>query len=112
MRRQQKFNNKLQLPNGKKYHFFICHHQGSGGNQARILYDQLQARGIKVWYDNEQPATERNLDGMRRGVQNSMTLLIFLSGRFETHGQPDKNGECELYLSPPFFLLCVQYLTK
>eukprot|EP01047_Picozoa_sp_COSAG01_P009926 COSAG01_NODE_415_length_17322_cov_14.785926_3_plen_857_part_00 len=92
---QESFNIKLRLPKGKKYHFFICHHQSSGGNQARILYDQLTSLGCKVWYDNEQQATERNLDGMRRGVQSSRTLLIFLSGRFETNGEPDKNGDYE-----------------
>ena len=26
------------LAPGKKWHFFICHHQGSGGDQARILW--------------------------------------------------------------------------
>ena len=75
--------------------FFICHHQSSGGNQARILYDQLCSLGCKVWYDNEQPATERNVDGMRRGVKRSQTLLIFLSGRKETDGEADKNGNYE-----------------
>lgn len=93
--RKKIFNRRLQLPDGKQYHFFICHHQGSGGNQARNLYDQLTARGCSVWYDNAVQATERNLDGMQRGVRSSATLLLFLSGREETNGQPDINGQYE-----------------
>ena len=46
-------------------------------------------------YDNEQPATERNVDGMKRGVRHSLSLLIFLSGRRETDGEADKAGEYE-----------------
>lgn len=92
---RRRFNRRLQLPDGKQYHYFICHHQGSGGNQAKILYDQLTGLGCSVWYDNEMPATERNLDGMQRGVRASVTLLLFLSGREETNGQPDKNGKYE-----------------
>ena len=57
------------------------HHQSSGGNQARILYEQLTSLGCKVWYDNAVAPGERNLDGMRRGVRESVTFLIFLSGR-------------------------------
>eukprot|EP01047_Picozoa_sp_COSAG01_P024822 COSAG01_NODE_1548_length_9950_cov_29.480865_3_plen_820_part_00 len=95
VRQQKNFNRKLQLPMKKKYHFFICHHQGSGGNQARILCDQLKGLGCKVWYDLDQPLHERNLDGMKRGVRHSVTLLIFLSGRKERDGQPDVNGQYE-----------------
>ena len=46
-------------------------------------------------YDNAMPATERNLDGMKRGVRASDSLLIFLSGRKERNGLPDVNGEYE-----------------
>ena len=49
--RAKKFSRKLALPPGKEFHLFLCHHQGSGGNQARILYDLLTAHGCKVWYD-------------------------------------------------------------
>ncbi len=92
---KRQFNKRLHLPDGKQYHYFICHHQGSGGNQAKILYDQLTGLGCSVWYDNEMPATERNLDGMQRGVRASATLLLFLSGREESNGMPDKNGKYE-----------------
>eukprot|EP01047_Picozoa_sp_COSAG01_P036979 COSAG01_NODE_2911_length_6875_cov_93.023318_3_plen_601_part_00 len=95
IQQQKGLNNQLKLPKGKKYHFFICHHQSSGGNQARNLYDQLTGLGCKVWYDNAQPAEERVLAGMKRGVKSSMTLLIFLSGRKETEGEPDRNGQYE-----------------
>eukprot|EP01043_Picozoa_sp_COSAG02_P042408 COSAG02_NODE_3604_length_6492_cov_3.323166_8_plen_617_part_00 len=81
---QDTFNQKLKLPAGKRFHFFLCHHQGSGGAQCAHLYHQLTSRGCKVWYDNEQPSEERVEAGMQRGVKNSMTLLIFLSGRRES----------------------------
>ena len=85
----------VPLPPGKKHHFFVCHHQGSGGDQCSVLCHKLQARGFKVWYDNDQTAEQRNLQGMRRGVQESECLLLFLSGRKETAGQPDLNGQYE-----------------
>ena len=118
------------LPAGKKYHFFICHHQvrvlfpkripsslqgppfaasmsrcdfdsgapclqGSGGDQANLLFVNLKDLGFKVWYDNGQNADHRNLQGMKQGVRESVCLLIFLSGRKETNGQADLGGEYE-----------------
>ena len=81
IRMMKRFNRLLELPPDKNFHFFICHHQSSGGNQARILFDQLAGLGCSVWYDNAVAPGQRNLDGMRRGVRESVTLLIFLSGR-------------------------------
>ena len=81
IRKMKRFNRLLELPPDKNFHFFICHHQSSGGNQARILFDQLTGLGCSVWYDNAVAPGQRNLDGMRRGVRESVTLLIFLSGR-------------------------------
>ena len=85
----------VPLRRGKKYHFFICHHQGSGGDQANMLCQDLKSWGFKVWYDNDQPADQRNLKGMRKGVEDSECLLIFLSGRKETDGQADPAGDYE-----------------
>lgn len=93
IRKMNAVNRLLELPAGKSYHFFICHHQASGGNQARILCDQLTDLGCSVWYDNAVSARERNVDGMRRGVSESVTLLIFLSGRKEKDGRADSNGK-------------------
>jgi hypothetical protein len=85
----------LQLPPNKRYHFFLSHHQNSGGDQCHIIYKELTRRGYLVWYDNGQKATARNLNGMRQGVADSVCLLLFLSGRRETDGQPDKDGQYE-----------------
>ena len=35
------------LPPGKRYHFFICHHQGSGGDQAHLLCMLLENKGYR-----------------------------------------------------------------
>eukprot|EP01043_Picozoa_sp_COSAG02_P031301 COSAG02_NODE_2036_length_10039_cov_174.290040_1_plen_1339_part_00 len=83
------------LPPAKKFHFFICHHQGSGGDQSNNLYIRLEQLGYKVWYDNGQNALHRNLEGMRYGVRMSVCLLIFLSGRKETKTIADRAGEYE-----------------
>jgi hypothetical protein len=69
------------LPTEKFFHFFICYHQASGGDQANILYILLENRGYKVWYDNGQCANHRNLSGMKRGVAESAVLLLFWSGQ-------------------------------
>ena len=79
----------------KIYHFFICHHQGSGGDQAHLLCEALKARGYAVWYDNCVQTDERNLEGMQRGVRSSACLLLFLSGRKERAGVPDSSGVYE-----------------
>ncbi len=89
-------------PPGKKHHFFICHHQGSGGDQAMNLAKDLKGLGFKVWYDNGVDANERNLQGMQKGVRESMALLIFLSGRKESKGQPDPEGLYEGPFTRPY----------
>ena len=75
------------LPPNKIYHFFVCHHQGSGGEQAKILCLRLQELGFSVWYDNDKESNERNLSGMRVGVQQSMCVIVLLTGRMERKGQ-------------------------
>jgi hypothetical protein len=57
-----------QLPPGKRYHFFLCHHQSSGGDQCSMLCHGLKQLGFQVWYDNDQQAIHRNLQGMQDGV--------------------------------------------
>jgi hypothetical protein len=86
---------EFEVGPGKRHHFFLCHHQGSGGDQTNLLCLRLQDIGYKVWYDNEQMSTERNLTGMKKGVAESECLLIFLSGRKETDTLPDSNGQYE-----------------
>ena len=83
------------LPPGKRFHFFICHHQGSGGDQAHLLCKLLEDKGYRVWHDNSQRADQRNLQGMKKGVRESECLMIFLSGRKEKDGMPDRAGEYE-----------------
>ncbi len=80
----------------KEYHFFICHHQGSGGDQAHLLCDALRSRGYKVWYDNGVKSDARNLGGMQRGVRSSACLLLLLTGRKENAaGVSDSSGVYE-----------------
>ena len=86
---------KRPLPRGKRFHFFICHHQGSGGDQANNLCLQLKERGYIVWYDNKMPTEKRNLEGMKAGVKESVCILLFHSGRKETDRRPDPAGQYE-----------------
>jgi GTPase SAR1 family protein len=80
----------------KEYHFFICHHQGSGSDQAHLLCEKLKSLGYKVWYDNGVQADARNLQGMQRGVRSSACLLLLLTGRKENAaGVPDSSGVYE-----------------
>ena len=79
----------------KEFHFFICHHQGSGGDQAHLLCEKLRYRGYKVWYDNGVQSDARNLQGMQRGVRSSACLLLLLTGRKEKAGVPDSSGVYE-----------------
>jgi hypothetical protein len=39
---------KLALPHGKKFHFFISHAQATGGDQANLLANNLEKRGVFV----------------------------------------------------------------
>lgn len=59
--------NQPPLAEGKRYHFFICHHQGSGGDQSHLLC--RTARGPRVpgvarQQSVSQSADHRNLHGM------------------------------------------------
>jgi len=94
IRMMKRLSRLLELPQNKRYHFFICHHQASGGNQAKILFDQLTELGCEVWLDNDQGAN-CTLDGMKQGIRESATLLILLSGRKELQGVADINGQYE-----------------
>jgi hypothetical protein len=88
----------LNTPDGHNVHTEYCmawQHQGSGGNQASHLCDQLRNLGCQVWYDNGVSRSDRTLAGMQRGVRESVTFLILLTGRRETKGRPDKDGEYE-----------------
>jgi hypothetical protein len=42
------------LRDGSSFHFFICHHQGSGGDQAHLVCMLLENLGYRVWHDNSQ----------------------------------------------------------
>ena len=84
-----------ELPDGKRHHFFLCHHQSSGGDQCQNLCHLLTARGYEVWYDNDRSSVDRDLRGMKQGVRDSVCLLVFLSGRKEKDGQAHQDGEYE-----------------
>jgi hypothetical protein len=56
------FPRPFPLPSHKAHHFFICHHQGSGGDQSLSLCLRLRELGFEVWYDNEMKSDERNSD--------------------------------------------------
>jgi hypothetical protein len=86
---------KFKLPADKKKHFFICHHQSSGGDQAHILSELLTQMGYSVWYDNSVEPDERNIRGMRKGVRESACVLIFWSGREEVDRVPNPHGDYE-----------------
>lgn len=67
------------LPEGCKYHFFICKHEKYGASGAMNIYYELEKRGYKVWISNgvEGP----NLTTMQEAVRSSVCVLVFL-----THG--------------------------
>jgi hypothetical protein len=58
-------------------HYFLSHVQRTGGDQANVLYYELQRRGKSCWYD--QRASDVTLSGMRAGIENSDVFLLFLS---------------------------------
>lgn len=94
----------LPLQPGKAYHFYVCNHDGYGGDQTTLLCDGLKLIGFKVWHDGDQTADQRNFERARRGVEGAECLLLFLSGRKETgRHPPDPKRE---YESPFTLPLC------
>ena len=72
--------NPWDLPEGKKYHFFLCHHQGSGGDIVGLLHAWLEKWGYKCWRDQDRDMADRNVDGMIEGVQKSFgAYLLFIN---------------------------------
>jgi hypothetical protein len=81
----------------------------SAGDQSHILKEGLESREYRIWYDNGQHASERNLAGIEKGVRQSCCLLVFLSGRRETNSMADTNGVDEGVLTRWF---CHKELAK
>ena len=82
--------------NKMKFHVFISHAQTSGGHQTRLLYSELEKRGIVVWYDQS-----KDLDitpsGMVKGVTDSAVFLLFLSGKTKPlNTSPLRRPYCQL----------------
>ena len=65
------------LPPGKEWHFFISHSQATGGDQANLITNNLEKRGLKIWYDNNME--EITESGMKEGVQKSKALIVLLT---------------------------------
>lgn len=67
-----------KLPDSCSYHAFISHKQSTAGDMAGLLAVKLEARGLKVWYDQ---STEGNLaiPVMKAGIRGSKCYLLLLS---------------------------------
>jgi hypothetical protein len=70
---------------GLKYHVFISHRQDGGGDIARVLCLELEARGLKVWYDKAYKY-ELNERAMLDGVRASRCYLLVLTNGVFTSG--------------------------
>lgn len=69
--------NEHYLPPGKEWHFFISHSQATGGDQANLITNNLEKRGLKIWYDNNME--EITESGMKEGVQKSKAMIVLLT---------------------------------
>merc|ERR1719197_2173001 len=56
-----------QLNESKKWHFFLSHYQSTGGDQVDTLCLELQRRGFRCWYDQQQMMITK--DAMAEGVR-------------------------------------------
>ena len=75
------------LAPGLKHHVFISHRQDCGGDLANVLCLELQARGLKVWYDKDgkDHRSELNVRAMLDGVRESRCyLLVLTKGVFQS----------------------------
>ena len=73
---------RQDMGEGNDWHFFISHYQTTGGNQASNICNELEMRGLKVWYD--QNADTIDEAAMKEGVQRSTVFVLFLSHKVFT----------------------------
>ena len=73
----QGYDGRYQLPDGKRWHFFISHCQATGGDQAALLCTNLEARGAEVWYDMKMKDIQKQ--AMEDGVAGSAVMIILLT---------------------------------
>lgn len=60
-------------------HVFLSHRQLSGGDQTLLLRDELAARGISAWYDQDREPTA---SGMRKGIEGAACVAVLLSKNY------------------------------
>ena len=65
---------------GRRYDFYLSHMQMEGSGDARTLYNTLQARGIRVWYDMSQKNIDAN--SMMQGIIDSDVFVILLTNSY------------------------------
>lgn len=63
-----------------RYHAFLSHTQGTGGNQTRLIWAELNRLGMNIWYDQRKQELDITTDGMVEGVKKSAVFVLFLSG--------------------------------
>merc|ERR1712232_1440393 len=65
------------LPQGKRWHFFLCNYADTGGDQCDTLRHELERKQYKVWHQNL--VDELTTEVMIQGVCESCAFLFFLS---------------------------------
>ena len=60
-------------------HVYLSHRQLTGGDQTLLLRDELAARGISAWYDQDREPTAT---GMRKGIEGAACVAVLLSKNF------------------------------
>lgn len=65
---------RYPLPPDKEYHFFVSHSQATGGDQANLITNHLEKRGLKIWYDNNMD--EVTAEAMEHVSTSPLVLLL------------------------------------
>jgi hypothetical protein len=68
--------------------FFLCHAQGAGSDQVKIIAEKLRQEGKTVWLDVDMQ--DRSTEAMMEGVAHCKSLVVFLTGSlpFATPASP------------------------
>lgn len=61
------------------HHVFLSHYQRFAGDACAVLAMLLRERGVACWMDQEAAEGDINKGTMLRGVERSMTYLLFLT---------------------------------
>ena len=81
-----------------QYHALASHSQQDARDSVGLITQSLKEKNIKIWWDMDQKVS---MDGMLKGIENSKTILVFLTKTYFTRQWCRWELFCALVMEKP-----------